>query len=309
MGWLTSGRAELRTLPEPELGGSIDSFMAELGEYGYVLGRNLVLEYRETDRGPDQLIELAAELSRLPVDVIVATAGVGPYVQQATATTPVVLAGGGDPVAAGLVPSLARPGGNITGVVAGPGAQFVAKPLELLQQAAPSVSRVGLLYDATVSAQMERAELAPGGPLQLGARALALELWPMPVQSGAEIEGAFETGIHAGVDALQILSTKLLGGANRERIVELALRYKLPSVSFFRNDAEAGALLSYGPSLQTMFRRASYFVDRILKGTKPADLPIEQPMTFDFVVNMKTARELGITFPREILLQVTEVIE
>jgi putative ABC transport system substrate-binding protein len=244
--------------------------------------------------------ELVAELVRIPVDVIV-TAG-DPTIRvarQATNTIPIVMAASRDPVGNGLVPSLARPGGNITGL-----SQFsdrlAGKRLELLTMVGHTVTRVAALGSPTSLPELRAATVAAGE--------LGVELQLVEVRVPDDVEEAIEAASREDVDALFILSSGATY-ASMPRIAEVAKLRHLPAIWDRREFAVAGGLMAYGPNIPNLWHRAAYYVDRILKGAKPADLPIEQPMTFDFIVNMKTARELGITFPPEIQLQITEVIQ
>ena len=303
IGRLTSAPAESTSPPPPGANAIEDAFRLGLAGYGYVEGQNLAIEYRATNEGLVRLRELADELARLPVDVIVASATAAGAAKQATETVPIVFWGGGDPVALGLVQSLARPGGNVTGVPADVQGALTGKRLELLKAAAPGIARVGILLDSNTTLPLFNMQAAFAA-----ARALGLELHLLGVRSPDDLAGAFETAAQARVDSLLFVATGPLS-PNYAQIAELALRHRLPTISQDGEVAQAGALMAYGPSFPALSRRGAYYVDRILKGAKPADLPIEQPMTFDFVVNMKTAQALGITFPNEIMLQVTEVIE
>jgi len=217
-----------------------------------------------------------------------------------TDTVPIVFVGGADPVASGLVASYARPGGNITGLTVG--APVIAKQFELLKEVAPGISRVAVLRDANL-------KNPPVGSGQLGTSvaALGLHVQPMDVRSADDLPDAFHAASGDRVDGLQVVETPLLRG-NQGRITELALQYRLPSISQFREYAAAGGLLAYGPNLPALYRRAATYVDKILQGVKPADLPIEQPREFTFAVNLKTAQALGLTIPQSVFIQATETI-
>ncbi len=281
----------------------IEPFRAGLQDRGYVEGQNLLLEYRYSGGQNDRLPGLVTELIQLPVDVIVAEKHDSILAaKQATSTIPIVMSVHADPVGAGLVTSLAHPGGNITGLTS-LATDLSAKRLELLQQASPAVSRVAMIYDHTYpSAQLMAAD-AKGG-----AEALGLELLDFDVRTPADFTPAFEAARRQHADSLYTLSDPLSLRQQR-RLLDFAAEQGLPAVYGEQSWVTSGGLMAYGPSYSAMYRRAAYYVDRILKGAKPADLPVEQPMTFEFVVNLKTARELGITFPPEIMLQVTEVID
>jgi putative ABC transport system substrate-binding protein len=290
----------LATSEQPHL---LDAFRQGLTELGYVVGQNLVIESRAAGGQPDRLPALATELVGLPVDVILVR-GTVPVrtAMAATTTTPVVMVASEDPVAFGLVASLARPGGNVTGlstIVQ----QLNGKRLQLLKEAVPSVSRVAVLWNPAIP---ERAAEFPD--TQAAARGLGLTVQSLEVAASEDFERAFAAALRERADALLTLDNFLLA-AHAGQVVHFTTTNRLPWMSTSQELAAAGGLLAYGPNLPDQFRRAAYYVDRILKGTKPADLPVQQPMTFDFVVNLKTAAALGITFPHEILLQVTEVVQ
>jgi putative ABC transport system substrate-binding protein len=270
---------------------------------GYVEGESIVLEWRGTPGGPDRLRGLAKELVELNVDVILATAFVSARAaKDVTSTIPIVVGATNDPVESGLVSSLARPGGNVTGLsLVAP--QLSAKRLELLKQAVPYPTRAAVLaYPSGATVERDWRETESAG------QTLGLQVQRLEVDSPDAFGAAFETAMQEGAHALVVLPTALFG-REAKRIVELAATHRLPAMYENRTFAEIGGLMSYGANPVTVFRRAAYYIDRILKGAKPSDLPVEQPMTFEFVVNLKTARELGLTFPNEIMLQVTEVVE
>jgi putative tryptophan/tyrosine transport system substrate-binding protein len=279
-----------------------DAFLQGLHEFGYTEGENILIDYRHADGRLAPLPTLATELVRLPVDVIVtATAPAISAAKDATSTIPIVMANSPDPVTAGLVASLARPGGNVTGLT-DMAVGLSAKRLELLKAAVPAASRVAILWQSG----------NPGNELILSetqdaARALGVDLEPLGVREPNEFEAAFETLSSKGVDAIIVAQGPLV--TQGRRIVELATKSGLPVMYPGRGLVEVGGLMAYGPSAPGNWRRAAYYVDRILKGTKPADLPVEQPMTFDFVINLQTAQALGLTIPHHVLLQATEVIQ
>jgi putative ABC transport system substrate-binding protein len=277
-------------------------FLDGLREHGYVDGQNVVVEWRMPN-GPDDWASQAAELVRLPVDVIVAppTSSVL-AAREATDKIPIVFVTVGDPVGLGLVESLAHPGGNVTGV-SSIAILLGQKRLELLKQAAPAVSRVACLYDAGAVASTEEMQLVLDAA---GSQGVLVEAFG--VQTREDLDQAFAGAVRLPADALLTTSGQSLL-QERQRIAEFAVKYRLPSIFAWREAVASGGLMSYGPSLAAQFRRAAYYVVRILNGAKPADLPVEQPMTFELVVNMRTARELGLTFPPEISLQITEVIQ
>jgi putative tryptophan/tyrosine transport system substrate-binding protein len=280
-----------------------EAFEQGLREHGYVAGQDVVIEYRFGDGQDNRVGELAADLVRLDVRVIVTESGpTTADARQATSTIPIIFGVAADPVGTGLISSIARPGGNITGLTTF-SPELAAKRLELLKQVVPSVSRMGVLWN-TGSADKAR----EFGEASAAALTLGVQVQSLGVQDAGALESTFERATLDGAEALVTLGDPLTVN-ERNRIVELAVSNQLPAIYPLRLFVAAGGLMSYGPNISHMFRRTAYYVDRILKGAKPADLPVEQPMTFDFVVNMKTARILGITFPTEILLQVTEVIE
>jgi putative ABC transport system substrate-binding protein len=277
-----------------------------LQERGYVEGQNIVIEFRAANGEIERFPALAGELVRLKVDVILAPNTPGARAaQKVTTTMPIVVPVMGDPVRDGLVGSLARPGGNITGLTfLGP--ELVPKRLTLLKQALPTVSRVAALWhpraygERTMSDMMNEAEAA--------ARSMGVDLRLVAVQGADEFERAFSTidGEHA--DALIVFPSPMLF-VERRRIVELATKHRLPSMALGREFVELGGLMSYGASIADLNRRSATYIDKILKGAKPGDLPVEQPTKFELLVNLKTARELGLTIPREFLLLADEVIE
>jgi putative ABC transport system substrate-binding protein len=281
----------------------LQGFRQGLRERGYLEGQNIEIEVRLAEGEYERLPALAAELVRLQVDVIVAaTVPAIEAAHDATGAIPIVMSVTVDPVATGTVTSLARPGGNVTGLsMMAP--VLAGKQLELLQEAVPGLSQVAVLWNPTnpgTVPQLREVEVAAG--------ALGVRLQPVEVRGPNELEGAFVTMTQEQLDGLIVIVDAIFLD-HRAQIAELAAKWRLPAVYGLREHVEAGGLMSYSANISDMFRRAAYYVDRILKGAKPADLPVEQPMTFDFVVNLKTAQALGITFPNEIMLQVTEVIQ
>jgi putative ABC transport system substrate-binding protein len=276
-----------------------------LGELGYVEGHNLNVEWRLMGGSPEQVTEAVAELVALNVDAIVVQ-GVTPAraAQAATRTIPIVIVMLSDPVANGFVASLARPGGNITGLGSfGSAVGLRGKAFQLLVEAIPSVARLGILWQASNAIAGSMIQ-----QIQESGKALGVHVESLAISEPHEVASAVQAAIEARLDAIYTLQTELTI-AQRPRILEVMAQARLPAMYEIRDWTEAGGLMSYGPSFLAMHRRAAYYVDRILKGVKPADLPVEQPMTFEFVVNLKTAQALGITFPNEIMLQVTEVIQ
>jgi putative ABC transport system substrate-binding protein len=298
IGRLSAGR------PLPESHAYEEAFRQELRELGYVEGQNLVLEYRYAEGSAERLPDLAAELVQRKVDVLVV--GGVPAIraaQQATRTIPIIMAGVTDPVGQGLVTSLARPGGNITGVSL-LNEELPGKRLELLKETVPQRTRIAVLVNPALPAYASRMH-----NLTVAARALGLHLHVVEVRRADELEGAFAAMSCARVDALIVIAEPALMDGLRGQIADLATTSRLPAMYDWKMYMEAGGLISYGPSLPAVYRRAATYVDKILKGTKPADLPVEQPMKFELVLNLKTAQALGLTIPPVVLLQADEVIQ
>jgi len=272
-----------------------------LGELGYAEGKNIVLEFRLAGGEFNQLPALAADLVRLPVDVIVTDGGdgVARIAAAATKTIPIVMGTSSDPVAKGLVASLARPGGNVTGFIL-PYVDLAGKRLQLLKEMVPAVSRVAVLWDADSGDPQFRAAA-------VAAPTLGVRLESLPVRVPADLDAAFETARRQGAGAMLQLASRRLSD-NKKAIAERALRYRLPGV-FELGFAETGALASYGTRTGDNFRRAAFYVDKILKGAQPSDLPVEYPLAFHLVINLRTARSLGLTVPPSVLLRATRVIE
>ena len=274
-----------------------------LRELGYVEGNTIAIEYRFAEGQPERLPALAADLVRLKVDVIVTGAPPAHLAaKQATSTIPIVFAVTADPVAEGLVASLARPGGNVTGL-ASIASELVGKQLALLKEVVPKVSRVAVLQNPSNHAHPFALQEAEGA-----ARALGVELHIVPAQTPAEIDAAFATMRSQRVGGVLVLRDPLTF-AQRTQIATLAAKSRLPAVYGLREQAEAGGLMAYGANNSQMFRRAATYVDRILKGAKPADLPVEQPTKFELVINLKTAKALGLTIPQSLLQRADEVIQ
>src|SRR5262245_12553093 len=281
-----------------------EAIRRELREFGYIEGQNIVTEYRYAE-GKIGDSELAAELVRLRVDVIVVSGG-DPAIRaakNATKAIPIVMGGGGlDPVEAGLIESLARPGGNITGIT-NLGGELGGKRLELLKEAVPKVARVAVLYDPANPASVIQVKKILPAP----ARALGLTIQPWEVRAAEDFEKVFAAMNKQHPDGLYVPGGPLLF-ANGKRIGGFALKSRLPSIYFRREFVDAGGLMSYGSDLTDSYRRVAYFVDKILKGAKPADLPVEQPMKFEFVINLKTAKQIGVTIPPDLLARATKII-
>ena len=278
-----------------------------LRELGYIEGQNIAIEYRYGEGKFDRLPELAAELVRLKVDIIVA-AGANRTIQaakDAAKTIPIVMAGlGSDPIEAGFVESLARPGGNVTGLT-NLTVELGGKRLELLKEAVPKLTLVAVLYNSTVRDRvLDVKEVLP-----VAARALRLTLQPWEVRTADGFEKVFAATGKQRPDGLYVLPGGNLMNANQKRIIGLALKSRLPSIYGSRADVDAGGLMSYGADLADSYRRVAYFVDRILKGAKPADLPVEQPTKFEFVINLKTAKQIGLKIPPEVLARATKLIK
>jgi ABC-type uncharacterized transport system substrate-binding protein len=277
-----------------------------LRERGYIEGQNIAIEYRYAEGKPGRNQELAAELVRLKVDIIVVAGGDPPIraAKNATKTIPIIMVGVGlDPVVAGLVESLARPGGNVTGIT-NLGPELGGKRLELLKEAVPKVSRVAVLYSPTSpSGVLEVKEVLP-----VAARGLGLTLQPWEVRSADGFEKVFAALNEQRPDGLYVVLGNVMN-RNQKRVVGFALKSRLPSVYGRREDIEAGGLMYYGADFADSYRRVAYFVDRILKGAKPGDLPVEQPTKFELVINLKTAKQIGLTIPPEFLARANKLIK
>jgi putative ABC transport system substrate-binding protein len=292
--------------PRPEYDALVEVFRQGLRDLGYVEGQNLVLEVRYAAGSPERLHELAAELVRLPVEVLVApgTAAIR-AAQAATRTIPIVMAGAYDPVVEGFVASLAQPGGHITGL-SFLQAELPQKRLEFLREAVPHSTRIGVLWSPRGPGYESRQPLLHN--LTAAARALELPLHVAELGHADELDNAFAAMTRAGAEALLVLEDALLIGPLRGRIAELALQHRLPAMCDWRHSVAAGCLMAYGTSQPDIYRRVATYVDKILKGAKPADLPVEQPTTFELVINLKTAQALGLIIPPSLLFQATEVI-
>ena len=282
----------------------MQAFRDGLHELGYVEGKNVVIEYRWAQGKFERLPDLAAELVRLQVEVIVAVGDPVIFaVRQATSAIPIVMASVGDPVGRGFVASLARPGGNVTGV-SNLAVTLMGKWLEFLKEIVPALSQVAVLQNAA-----NPTHALFWTEAQSAAPRLGLKLQNVEVRSPDDLDGAFASMVRARSGALVVLPDPLLAGVLPARIAELATRNRLPTMGTFKEQAEAGGLLSYGPSLTANFHRTAAYVDKILKGAKPADLPVEQPTKFELVINLKTAKALGLTIPQALLLRADEVIQ
>jgi putative ABC transport system substrate-binding protein len=281
-----------------------DAFQEGLREYGHVPGQTITIETRSGGGNAADRRAAAAALVRLPVDIIVVDGGIpnARAARETTDTIPIVMAVGGDPVAAELVASLAHPGGNVTGVTA-ISHQLGAKRLELLVDAVPGVERVGVLWNVSNDTKVREWQ-----ETEAAARSLGIQLQSLELHGPEDIESALDAATRERPEALVVLHDGVTFAA-RTRIVDFAVRAHLPAMYEIREWTEAGGLMNYAPNRPGMARRAAYYVDRILKGTKPADLPVEQPATFDFVINLQTAQALGLTIPQHVLLQATDVIQ
>jgi ABC-type uncharacterized transport system substrate-binding protein len=284
-----------------------DAFAQGLRELGYVEGHNIVIEWRCADGTMERQRALAVELVQLPLDVFVAASVDGPLAaMQATRTIPIVFVAVPEPVAMGLVTSLAQPGGNVTGVTNQVGLEFHAKRLQLLLEAVPGVTRVAALQQgAMVRAVPARAHIQQAA--EEAARRLGVHLQFVEVDAPDALEGAFAAMRREGAEALLMFFSPFFT-THRQRLMELAAQHRLPGIFESRAYVEAGGLMSYNVSYAALFRRAASYVDRILKGAKPADLPVEQPTNFELVINLKTAQALGLTIPPSLLFQANEVI-
>ena len=283
--------------------GNWGAFREGLRECGYIEGQNLVIEYRWTGEQLETAPSLAAELVGLKVDLIVAASTPrARAAREATSTIPIVMVYVADPVASGLVASLARPGGNVTGLTFTFGPELVGKHLQLLQEAIPKLYRVAVLLDpaSPYPAILRRTQAA--------AQALGLTLLPYEVRAPEEIEGAFSAMTEARAEALLVLPHPFLF-FHAKRITELAAKSRLPAVYPYREAVEVGGLMAYAADAPAMMRRAATYVDKILKGTKPADLPVERPTKFELVINLKAAEALGLTIPQSLLMLADEVIQ
>ena len=281
----------------------VEAFRQGLRDLGYVEGQNIVVEYRYANGKAEALPDLAAELVSLKVDVIVASGTPGPLAaKSATKTIPIVMASAGDPVRTGLVASLARPGGNVTGLsTLTP--DLGGKRLQLVKELLPGVSRVAVLWNAAnpYTALLVR-------EIEAAARTLRVQIQSLEVRGPDDFQNVLPTAISGGAGALVVVDDPLTV-SSRTWIVSFAAQHRLPAMYGFREFAEAGGLMAFGANLADLYRRAPVYVDKILKGAKPADLPVEQPAKFDLVINLKTAKALGLTIPPSLLARADQVIE
>jgi len=284
------------------MAGLVEAFRQELGKLGWIEGKNIAIEYRFAEQKNERLPELAAELVRLKVDLIVASSPPsGLAAKNATTTIPIVIEAG-DLVGLGLVASLARPGGNVSGL-SSLGTELNSKRLEVLKDAVPKLARVGILLPAPLASDLQLKELRPA------ALALKLKLEEIETQLDPEgLDSAFQTAKQKQVGAIMTMSTRGFF-AERKRIVELAGKYRLPAIYFQKEFVDEGGLMSYGADYYDLFRRAAVYVDKILKGAKPADLPVQQATKFEFIINLKAAKQIGLTIPVRVLERANRVIK
>ena len=292
---------------DSRLGPQAEAFLQGLRDLGYVERKNIVIEYRgDPERREDRLPGLAADLVRLKVDVIVALdPPAARAAMNATKTIPIVMRSTADPVRAGFVASLARPGGNITGLTS-ISTELYGKRLELLKEVIPRLSRVGVLWNPNRSNNAYNAINLK--EMEIAARSLTLQLKPLEVRGRNDFESAFRTASKARVEALITIRTPLFND-QRKRIAELAIKSRLPAIYDDRAYIDAGGLMSYGTDLADLHRRAATYVDKILKGAKPADLPVEQPKKFELMINLTTAKQIGLTIPQSVLYRADKVIK
>jgi putative tryptophan/tyrosine transport system substrate-binding protein len=280
-----------------------DAFRQSLRQLGYIERQNIIVEYRYAEGKLDRLPELAAELVRLNVDVILASAPPPTRAAKgATSTIPIVMAFDDDPVGNGFVATLARPGGNITGL-SSLAPEISGKQLELLKEIVPKLSRVGVLGTSTVPQYAQVVK-----EIELAAKAFGVEVQYLDVLNAKGIESAFRAASKEHADAVVVLGSPILN-SQRKQIVKLAAKSRLPLTSSRPEYVEDGALMTYGVNINDLFRRAAIYVDKILKGAKPADLPIEQPTKFELIINLKTAKQIGLTIPPKVLARADRVIQ
>ena len=301
IGWLVTG-----SLESPDTSVIVDAFRQSLRQLGYVEGQNIVIEYQEAHGRIEHFVSLATELVRLNVDLIVApNTPAARAARQATTTIPIVASALANPIEDGLVSSLAHPGGNVTGLTfLGP--ELTSKRLQLLKDALPNVSRVAALWHRNAFGERTTNNMLM--TTDAAALTLQLQLQSVGIRSPEELAGAFFAMVRQDAEAVLIFPSPMLYG-ERRRIADLALRYRLPSMSVDREFAEVGGFIAYGASIIDLMRRSAIYVDKILKGAKPADLPVEQPTKFDLAINLKTAKALSLDVPVSLLARAGEVIE
>ena len=282
----------------------LEAFRAGLRQLGWVEGQNIAIEVRDAEGKQDRLPEFAAGLVRLKVDLIFASATPAALAaKQATTTIPIVIGFVADPVGSGLVRHLAHPGGNITGWTHLAGLELNAKRLDILKQAIPGAARIAALWNPANPIHAPSLKV-----IEAAARRLKVQLHPMGVQNPDQLEGIFSRMTQEHVQALTVPPDGMFL-AHQARIIDLAASHRIPAMYGVRELVEAGGLMGYGVNLPEMYRRGAFFVDRILKGAKPGDLPVEQPTNFELVINLKTAKALGLTIPHSLLLRADQVIE
>ena len=278
------------------------AFVGRLRELGWIEGRTIVIEYRWAEGRPERNAEIAAEFVRLKVDVIVTFGTAVPTVKRATTVIPIVFAVAQDPVGGGLVANLARPGGNVTGLSI-QATDVAGKRLQLLREVMPRLRRLAIMVDFnTPQSVLEM------GEVQAAARALGIEVTPLAIHRAEDIAPAFEALKAQAADALYVVNNALVN-TNRTRIITLALSARLPTIFNTRDHVQAGGFMSYGPNYLAQFRHTAEYVDKILRGTKPGDLPVEQPTKFDLAINLTTAKALGLDVPPAFLASADEVID
>jgi putative tryptophan/tyrosine transport system substrate-binding protein len=285
----------------PETDPNLRSFRAGLRDLGYVEGKNVALEHRGAQGKPERLPDLARELVSTKPDLIFALGGdVAPFVRAATSTIPIVAAVSSDPVQAGLIASLARPGGNLTGVTF-VSSDLAAKRVQLLNEMAPRIARLGVLWNPD-HADPEYRETQTAG------RALRVDIHSLEVRRPDDFEGAFRAAATAGLEAIVVVSSRMMT-QNRQPISELATRHRILLVAGWGGWPQSGALFSYGPDLDALVRRAATYVDKVLKGARPGEIPVEQPTKFELVINLKTAKAHGVAVPAAMLVRADKIIE
>jgi putative ABC transport system substrate-binding protein len=277
------------------------AFAERLSQLGWIEGRTIAIEYRWSEGRPERVAEIAAEFARQKVDIIVTYGGAVATLKQATAVIPIVFAIAGDPVGSGFVESLARPGGNATGMSLQQN-DIASKRLELLRDVVPNLRRLAIMFNADYPSSVRET-----GEVQTAARTLGLEVAPHEIRRAEDIAPFFEV-FKSQADALYVVEDALVL-ANSTRIITLALGMRLPTIFASRGIVKAGGLMSYGPNFPALFQRAADFVDKILRGTKPGEISVEQPTKFDLVINLSTAKALGLTVPTTLLVTADEVIE
>ena len=277
------------------------AFVERLRQLGWIEDRTIAIEYRWTEGRPERVVEVAAEFVRQKVDIIVTNGSSVAAVKHATSVIPIVFAVATDPVGGGLVASLVRPGGNVTGLSA-QSTDLAGKRLELLREVVPSLRRLAIMGNVG-----NREAVLEMGNVKAAARTLGFELAPLEIRRAEDIAPAFEA-LNPQADALYVVQDGFVT-ANRTHIITLALGARLPTIFETREHVQAGALMSYGPSFSDLFRRAAEYVDKILRGAKPGDIPIEQPIKFEFVLNLTTAKALGLTIPASVLSLADDLVE